>query len=161
MEKYMVRVTAIVALTFMWIIFSENLSFATAIMGVIFSIICINVSLRLLPLPKIGKINVFRLVILYPIYLIGQIYLTGFSAMKLILMGASTNIVITKTSITNNLLRMFLANAITLTPGTATLNIEEDELTILYLKLKNSEDEQDPGEAAKGGLEKFLIKIQR
>ena len=81
--------------------------------------------------------------------------------MKLILMGASTNVVVTKTSITNNFLRMLLANAITLTPGTATLNMEEDELTVLYLKLKNTEDEQDPGEAAKGGLERFLIKIQK
>jgi len=158
--KYAVHIVAIVTLSVTWIIFSENFSLVTAIIGVIFSVACIHISFRLLPLPAIGSINVFRLV-LYPFYLIGQIYLTGFSAMKLILMGASTNVVVTKTSITNNFLRMLLANAITLTPGTATLNMEEDELTVLYLKLKNTEDEQDPGEAAKGGLERFLIKIQK
>ena len=152
------RIVAIVAMTLTWIILSENLSIMTVIMGVVFAVACIEISLRLLPLPAVGKINVFRLLI-YPFYLIGQIYLAGFSTIKLILRGARIDVVLTKTAISNNFLRMLLANAITLTPGTATLNMEDDQLTILYLKEKKGAGSgDDPADKA---LENFLIKIQR
>ena len=99
---------------------------------------------------------------MYPFYLIGQIYLAGFSAIKLILSQPKVDIVQVKTSVTNEFLKVILANSITLIPGTVSLDLKDETITVLWLREKTSgpEDLDNAGELIKGDLEKMLLKTQ-
>ena len=92
--------------------------------------------MRLLPQTWITNVNLAKL-ILYPFYLIGQMYLACFSAMKFVITDVDIDVAQVKTRLKDGLLRTLLANSITLTPGTVLLDMKDDMLSILYLKEKS------------------------
>ena len=156
------RLYIILFLTVVWSILWEELSVPTVITGIVVSAGCVYFYKKYLPLSKISGVNFLRLA-MYPFFLIGQIYISGFHAIKLILSGAKVDIVEVKTKITNELLRVILANSITLTPGTVSLELNDDTITVLWLREKTS-DSQDLGNAdelIKGKLENKLLKAQK
>ena len=149
--------------TILWIIMTESLSPWSILAGFAFSVLCVIFCYKMLPFEKIADINLWRL-FLYSIYLIGQLYLAGLSAIRLVILGAKADIVEINTEIENDFLRVVLANSITITPGTLTLELQDDELTVLWLRKKTSggyEDHEDPDETIKGGLERMLRKAQK
>ena len=152
----------VLAFTIVWIILTESLSPLLILAGFVVSVGCVYFCSKMLPLEKISNVNYWRLFV-YVFYLIGQLYLAGMSAIKLIIIGAKVDIVEINTSIDNDLLRVFLANSITLTPGTLTLELFDDSLTVLWLREKASgyEDYGDADEIIKGGLERMLKKAQK
>ena len=145
--------------TIIWVILTENLSFWSIGTGHILSIICVYICGKLLRFERISNINYWRL-FLYVFYLIGQIYIAGIAAIKLIVKGAKTDIVVIYTEIDNDFLKVLLANSITLTPGTLTLELKDDRLTVLWLRSKTSgsQDTENADELIKGKLEKQLLK---
>ena len=163
----------ILLLTVVWIIFRENFSVFTVITGIISSACCVYFYRRLLPLLRIREplnaktkmarvqtVNPLRLV-LYPLYLITQVYLAGFSAIKLIFSDADAEIVEVKTRISDNFVRTILANSITLIPGSISLELKDDTITVLWLKSKSSDSRYAESAAMfiKRKLERFLIKF--
>lgn len=153
----------IMGLTVMWIILLEGFTVVNLALGIIISAGCIYICHRLLPLPKMIKnINLFRF-ILYPFYLTGQVYLAAFNAMKLIFTGANVSVIQIRTQISNSFLRTILANSITLTPGSVSLELNDTIITILWLKKKteNHQDAEKAGELIKQKLEKMLIKAEK
>lgn len=153
---------AIILLTGTWIILSEDFSIVTLVSGIVISIVCLIISTRLLPAQKIKNVKIFRLVF-YIFYLFGQIYLSAFKALKLILTGADVDIVNVKTQITNSFLQTILANSITLPPGTISLELNDNVITVLRLKKKTDDslDAMSAGESIKGRFEKMLLKMQK
>ena len=151
----------IILLTLVWVVLCEELSVPTVTTGVVVSAGCVYFCRRYLPLKVITGVNVLRLA-MYPFYLIGQIYLAGFDAIKLVVKGAKVDIVKVKTKITNDFLRVILANSITLTPGTVSLELNGESITVLWLRDKTSgpEDMDNAGELIKGKLERKLLKTQ-
>ena len=156
------RIYLIIILTLVWIILSEGYSIRILVMGILFSAGCVYYCYKFLPLNKITGVNVIRF-IMYPFYLIGQIYLAGIQAIKLILTDPKVDIVEIKTKITNDFLRVILANSITLTPGTVSLELQDERITVLWLREKtsNGKDIDNAGELIKGKLEKKLLKAQK
>ena len=152
----------ILILTIIWTILTENLTFWSIGTGHIISIICVYICGKLLRFDKISNINYWRL-FLYVFYLIGQIYIAGIAAIKLIIKGAKTDIVVIHTEIDNDFLKVLLANSITLTPGTLTLELKDDRLTVLWLRDKKSgsQDTENADELIKGKLEKQLLKASK
>jgi len=151
---------SILLLTLVWIVLRENFSVFEAGAGVVIGICCLYFCRRYLPFPKFGKINFF-LIFFYPFYLIFQIYLSGFNVIKLIFTDAQADIVEVKTKIKNDFARAVLANSITLIPGSISLELKEDVITVLWLKRK-SKDSRDAESAAmfiKRKLERILVKI--
>jgi multicomponent Na+:H+ antiporter subunit E len=63
-----------------------------------------------------------------------------------------------RTRIRSDLGRMVLANAITLTPGTITLDLNDDHLTVHWF-FCNTNHAKAAGEAVKGRIEKYLGKV--
>jgi multicomponent Na+:H+ antiporter subunit E len=131
--------------------------------GIVLSFGVIFICHRLLPLPKILKdINLFKIVF-YPFYLVVQVYLSAFNAIKLIFTGADASIIEVKTQLSNSFLKTILANSITLTPGSISLEIKDDAIILLWLKRKkeSQQDAQKAGESITRRLEKILLKAQR
>ena len=155
-------VYAVISLTGIWIIMSEIINVPTIIKGVTIGIGCVYIAYKFLPSYKINKIRLFRLS-LYPFFLIGQIYYSAFRVIKLIFSGANVDIVDIKTKLSNNFLQTILANSITIVPGSISLDIKNNTLTVLRLieKTNVSADPEIAGKMLKGKLEKMLLKIQR
>lgn len=95
-------------------------------------------------------------VLKYIFYLIFQIYAAGFSAMKKVLTGhIRVCIVDIETSLKKDFLISLLANSITLTPGTVTLDRNGSRLKIIWLS-DYDEDLDTRGKIIKGSFESIL-----
>ncbi len=73
-------------------------------------------------------------------------------------MPIKPGIVIIKTELKQDLAKMILANSITLTPGTFTLDIQEDKLLIHWINLKTDNEEEATKKIGKR-FEKYLSVI--
>jgi len=151
--------------TVVWIILTETFAIWSIAAGFVISIACAFFCHRLLYKAEITEsadVRLWRLAV-YAFYLIGQIYISGLFAIRLIVKGAKTDIVEINTDIENDFLRVMLANSITLTPGTLTLGLTGDRLTVLWLRDKSSgfDDSENADESIKGGLERMLRKAQK
>jgi len=151
-----------ILLTTIWLILVEKITLQLLAVGILVSAGSLYIYHRFLPFPKVTGISLFRLT-LYPFYLIGKLYLSAFSAMKLIVSGADVDVIEVKTKITNSFLQTMLANSITLTTGAISMELKDGIITVLLLKKKtnNHEETQKAGEAMVHKLENFLLKAQR
>jgi len=152
----------IILLTAIWIILRESVSILAVAAGLAISFCCVFFFHRFIPLPKSEPIRPFRLVI-YVFYLLGQIYIGGIAAIGIILFGARVDIVEMKTRIRSKVLRTILVNSITLVPGSVSLDLNEDTITVLWLtrKTDGAADIKKTGELLKGKLERMLFKVQK
>ena len=152
----------IIVLTIVWVILCEDISVMTVVTGTVVSAGCAFFYRKYLPFGTITGVSFLKLA-MYSFFLIGQIYIAGFQAIKLILTGAKVSIVEVKTKITNELLRVILANSITLTPGTVSMELKDDEITVLWLREKTSgpQDLDNADELIKGKLENKLLEAQK
>jgi multicomponent Na+:H+ antiporter subunit E len=151
----------IILLTIVWIILNERLTILTAVAGIVISVCCVGFCNWLLPFPELKTIKLFRLA-LYPFYLIGQMYLAAFNSIEMILKGADVVVIDIKTKISNHFLQTILANSITLTPCSISLDLKDDTITVIWLKgkTKASKDSKNEAEPIKDKLEKMLLKAE-
>ena len=157
----------LILLTFVWVILSEKLSLLTLTAGILISAVSVYYSHKYLPsssitVSSIMNVNFFRFAI-YTVFLIGQVYLAGLHAIKIIMTGEKVYIVEVKTKITNDFLKVILTNSITLTPGSVSLDLKDETITVLWLRGKKSGpgDLDNAGDLLIGKLEKKLLKAQR
>jgi len=152
----------VILLTAIWIVLRESFSIASVGAGVVVSVCCVMFSRRFIPLSKTENIRPFRLFV-YLFYLLGQIYIGGVTAIGAVLFGAHVEIVEIKTHIRNNVLRTVLVNSITLVPGSVSLGLKDDTITVLWLVSKKNgpPDIDNADELLKGKLERMLLKAQR
>ena len=152
----------VIVFTGIWIILTERVTLLSVAVGLAVSVLCIIFCRMFLPMERLKGIKFFRF-FLYIFYLIGQMYVAAVSTVRLVIKGARTEIVEVETGIKNEFLRVMLANSITLVPGSVTLDIKEDRLTVLLLTDKNADESslENAGELIKGGLERRLLKAQK
>lgn len=144
----------------MWIILRQSVSVADIIFGIGISILCMWYSQKFIPFSRIKGVNFFKLA-LYPLYLLGQIYIAGFYVIKMIFEGANTYITTVKTEIQNEELRVILADSITLTPGSVLLDLTGENITVVWLNSKNEHgQDMDADRLIKGSLEEKLLAAQ-
>jgi len=148
-------------LTVIWGVLRESFSLETVAVGVAVSLCCLLIMKRFLPLPEIPEIKPIRF-ILYLLFLIGKVYTAGLTAMKTILAGAQSEIVEVPTGISNICLKAILVNSITLVPGSVALDLENDKITVLWLKKAGADaTAENADEQIKGELERMLLKAQK
>jgi len=158
---YKNNIYSIAALILVWIVLRETFSLFTVIIGAVLSIACVYFYHKYLPLKRIKNVKFPRLAF-YVFYLIGQIYLAGFYVIKLIILGAKADVIELKTKVTNDSLKVLLADSITLTPGSILLDLENENITLLCLKEKNdTRDLEAMDNFLKGRLENQLLKVQK
>ena len=152
---------AAAALTFVWVILTESFEWSNIIIGAIVSAACLFFIAKLLPYSEISNVNFYKLAA-YPFYLIWQIYAAGFHVIKVIISGPRVDVVTVHTKIKEEALKIMLVDSITLTPGSILLDLNDDEITLLWLRDKSTP--LDPAVAdrlLKQKLERRLIKAQR
>jgi len=152
----------IIIFTVVWIVLMEELTLWSVGAGLAVSTLCAVFCRIFLPLDRIAGVNYFWFFV-YVIYLIGQVYVAAISAVKLVIKGAKSDIVVVDTAITNDFLRVMLANSITLVPGSVTLDMNDDKITILMLSEKDGgpQELKSATDRIKDVLEKRLIKAQK
>ena len=157
------NILIVLALTCVWIILTESLAPIAIGSGVAISVGCVFFVKKYLPLEKITGVN-FNNLATYPFFLLGQVLSGSIYVSKIIIFGAKTDIIDTETKLKNNALRIILADSVTLTPGSLVLETEEEKLTILWIRPKNSPDiehTENPGGQIMGTLENRLMKAQK
>lgn len=156
------NVFIVLALTCVWILLLESFSVATIVSGLIISAATLFFCKHALPMDKISNVRFYKLA-MYPLFLIGQVYMAGFHVIKLIFTGAKAEIIQVKTEIDSESLRIILVDSVTLTPGSVLIKLDGNEFTLLWLRGKGddalSDEERDY--AIKGRLEEWLIRAQK
>ena len=151
---------ALVALTLIWVVLMESISWYTVLSGLVLGIICLLFFRKFIPLERIGDVCFLKFAP-YPFYLIGQIYIQGFFVIKMILTGVRVDIVEAQTELKSDFLKAILMNSITLTPGSIPLELEGKTLTILNLASASDENADESLDNLRARLEKQLAKAQK
>jgi multicomponent Na+:H+ antiporter subunit E len=148
-------VFALALLTLVWSVLREDFTLPTVFTGLAIGGACIWFCHKFIPLPKTSGIRYSRLVIYY-FYLIFQVYLAGIGVIRLLITGAGVDIVRVNTRIGNVLLRTILVNSITLIPGSVSLELEGDLITVLWLTKRGA-----PPPSGLPPEQKLLVKLER
>lgn len=143
----------------MWCILAGNFHIGTVLAGLVCGSAVVFITHRFILLPEdrphraISPLNMLR----YVPYLIFSIYRAGFALIPKMLTGRCRfGVYRIGTALAGPLSRAVLANSITMTPGTMTVDEQDGALTVLWLQA----DTRDPGEAARriaGGFERILL----
>lgn len=160
MKKHFYRLGLFFVYGFLWITLNEDLSPMIFLTGGILGIFAVSFTENVLlysDYQNTYSANPFVMA-KYFFYLLYQIYFSGISAVRIILSGeVHPGIVMIETEIKGDFLKCLLANSITLTPGTVTLDVEENRLKVLWINCP-TKDPKEAGELIKGKLERELLK---
>lgn len=97
--------------------------------------------------------------LVYLIFLLGQMYLSSFAVLINILRGKiNPRVVHFRTRLHSDLGRVLLATSITLTPGTISLELQEDHLIVHWLDAKTIHSKY-AGILIKGKMETLLSRV--
>lgn len=143
-----------------WIILCEKISLEIVIFGIIFSLLVSYINSKVFTFMHLSNFYKFNKVVLYVKFiflLIKEIFIANIQVAMVVLnpkISISPCLVKFKTNLKDNLSKAILANSITLTPGTITVCIDEDEFTVHCLN-----EEYGKG-LTNSSFEKLLIKIE-
>lgn len=148
----------IIAFLAFWTVLAERVTISSTAFGLIIAILIyayVNKSYKgVKPIKSIKLIPVW---IIFLLQLIGEIVIANLQVAKIVLsknMDIAPEVVTYKTKLDSEILKTILANAITLTPGTMTVDIEGSLLKIHCLSPRYAEGLRD------NSFEKTLLKIQ-
>jgi multicomponent Na+:H+ antiporter subunit E len=146
--------------TFVWMIWSEAFGVSTFLEGMIVSCICFGLVDNFLLSANYGDIFWVKPLTLvkYLSVLFVSIIQSGIHAIHITLSGNMEICAVSfPTKATNPFHGMLIGSAITLTPGTVTLDYSGDTFTVIWIE-RPTEDPLEAGEIIKGNFEKVLSK---
>lgn len=141
MKKVRSYFNSILVFTLMWIVLNEKAGYIQIFTGIIISFIGIFFTDYFLLTGNYVQFYYINPIafIRYLIYLIYQIYKSGFSAIIKVIKGSyDVTIVDYETCLDDDISICMLANAITLTPGTVTIDKDGNKLKILLFQNQSS-----------------------
>lgn len=104
-------------------------------------------------LPRVHLLGVYIFVIIY------KMYVASFNVLFNVIRGdINPRVVHFRTRLKSDVARVLLANSITLTPGTITLNLDDDHLIVHWLAAETMHSKY-AGDLIKGEFERLLKKI--
>ncbi len=153
-------ITAVLVLTVVWGIWNESFSAGTLLQGAVFSVIVLVITNRFLlraPYHQWYHINVFT-IIKYVLVLVVEIFRSGVHAIYVTVTDRiNVGVVDLPTTISDRLIGVLVANAITLTPGTVTIDYNQQRFKVIWIDCTTT----NPDEAAeeiKGSFERVFTK---
>ena len=158
------KIVIALSLAFAWMLMMESFSLLIISSGILIGAGCVLISGYFLPINKIEGVN-FGKLITYPFFLLCQIFSSAVYVSRIIFKGAKIDIVKVDTNVKNDTIRIMLADSVTLTPGSVMLDIDEEKMTILWLRQKGSPNveelkEEEMAEKIMGKLERKLIQAE-
>ncbi|GAA0179356.1 hypothetical protein SH2C18_22420 [Clostridium sediminicola] len=163
MNKSLHIIGVLFGTTIFWIILNEEIRFTNIVVGIILSVIILSITNKFFlskPYNQTYKFNILFLIKFYS-YLVYKIFASGLQLVPIIIKGEENIAIIDiKTELKNDLYIGLLANAITLTPGTITVEKKEGNLKVLWINC-TTRDTKKAGEIIKGDFERLLLKASR
>lgn len=159
MQRVLNNVGFVLLLSVVWVILNESLELAVLLGGPVIAAVSLYVTNRLvLKSDYHSQYHIrFLSLLIYCMVLLKEIYVAGFHAMAKIVTGrVNVNIVEFDTRLTNDFHIALLANSITLTPGTVTMEKSGQHLKVIWIDAHTT----DPSEAAQeimGPFERLLL----
>ena len=147
-------------LLLLWCILSENFSIVAITTGMLFtSLTILIVHLLFSDNDDVKNYRIPpRLFVLYIVVLFYQIVKSGLQVSKAVIIGnCNPKVVHVRTSVHNHWFQCLIANSITLTPGTVTIDKTDHDLEVLWL-CPTTDDPQEMAEAICGPFERILKK---
>jgi multicomponent Na+:H+ antiporter subunit E len=146
-----------------WIAFTSSFATHELIIGALTSMIISYLSIRLFTCCTISILNPVKIfyMIWYLIVFIIALINSNLDVARRVLtpsLPINPGIVKFKTKLTTNYSKMVLANSITLTPGTLTIDIVDDTFYIHWIDVKTTDPEKAFTDIAEQ-FEKILLKI--
>ncbi len=150
-------------LMLVWIAFTSSFATHELIIGALTSMIISYLSIRLFTCCTISILNPVKIFYMawYLIVFIVALIQSNFDVARRVLtpsLPINPGIVKFKTKLTTNYSKMVLANSITLTPGTLTVDIVDDTFYIHWIDVKTTDPEKAFTDIAEQ-FEKILLKI--
>ncbi len=147
----------------MWLFITWSLSIEHLMVGVIVSLIVTLLTRELFPdeLVRLLQPVRFLLAILYIPYLVYYILLANLDVAYRVLnpdLPINPGIIKVKTSLKNEFAKTILANSVTLTPGTLTVDIDGDNFYVHWINV-SSNDPKVQKELILGRFERMLRRI--
>jgi multicomponent Na+:H+ antiporter subunit E len=163
MKKNIHLIGVIFGTTLFWVILNEKIEFLNIVLGIVISIVVLIITDRFIlkkPFSETYRFNIVFLVKFY-FYLIYKIFSSGFEILPIIIKGNENNVIVDiKTELDNELYIVLLANAITLTPGTITVENKGQNLKVLWIN-PTTEDSEEAGKIIKANFESLLMKASK
>ena len=151
--------SSVIVLTVVWCIWNESFAGRTVTEGAIFSAVAVFVTNRWLLKGSyfrqyaIGPFTVLR----YLLVVVVAIFRSGFDAIRVTLTGRlNVGIVDIPTEITDPFRAVLVANAITLTPGTVTIEHSPGSFKVVWIDCV-THDPEEAGEMIKGNFESTFL----
>ncbi len=162
-----IKTTNSILITFLflfalWLLFTFSLDPFSLLLGGIFSL-TIALFTHDLFVEKDEKIHRgiprFEFFLLYIFVVLWEIYLASFNVVyRVITMKINPGIIKIRTRLKSNFARALLANSITLTPGTVTVDLQKDYLYVHWLAVK-TQNSHKAARIIKGSYEAQLKRI--
>ncbi len=137
MDIKILQLKLFILLMGVWLIFSLSFTFSNVFLGAIFSLLVVVLSKGTLydDLGSFFTLPTFRLLFCHGLRLIWDMYYSGFCLLMTIIKGNADPIIFSIDLENNNLfITTLIANSITLTPGTITLDQRKSRLLVLSVK---------------------------
>lgn len=143
-----------------WILFSGNFAPASLMAGACFSfavaLLTYVIFIDEQEADRKGLLPRVHILLFYLIYIVFKMYLASFKVLYNVIRGnINPRVVHFRTKLKSDLARVILTNSITLTPGTITLNLDDDHLVVHWLDAKTTHSRY-AGDQIKGAMEKLL-----
>jgi multicomponent Na+:H+ antiporter subunit E len=141
-----------------WIVISGNIKAETLCIGIIISLLITSLNKELVYSNR--KLNLIKNIvqwIYYTIMLVKEILVSNFNVAKIVLspkLVISPQIVIINTKIKSDFHKTIFANSMTLTPGTLTISMDEDEIIVHCLR------DEFTKELTNSPFEKIILKVE-
>jgi len=161
MKRFIQNIQWIFIFLIVWIILFEKLNSVIAISGFITGYLSLFFTEKYLiggSYYKEYPISIFG-ILKYIVFLILEIYKAGISTIIKVFTGnINPGVVDIETDLAHDFSIIILANSITLTPGTVTLDKKDNKLKVLWLDME-TDNPEEAGKLIKKNLEKHLKSI--
>jgi multicomponent Na+:H+ antiporter subunit E len=141
-----------------YVILSESYTIYSILLGLVLSIIALQFTDRFLLGQPYHHLHGFRFFpfLRYLLFLLKEIYVAGFAMIFMIITHKiNPAIVEIETNLTEDYQRVILANSITLTPGTITVELTDNKLRVLWIN-KTSDNPDEIKKQIAASIEKKL-----
>lgn len=146
-----------------WLLFSDSFDPFHLIAGAVGAVLIAALTFDEFIAPHEASLRFFMprlpMLAVYLGYLVYALYVSSWKMLTAVITGhVNPRIVHFRTRLRSDLARMVLSNSITFTPGTITLDLNEDHLTVHWL-FSTTGHMKAAGDAVKGPLERLLHRV--
>jgi multicomponent Na+:H+ antiporter subunit E len=153
-----------VVLALVWVVLYGSVTVPIAAVGLVTAFLCVGMYRKTIIRSQKPDYSAIKL-LAYPFLILFQAYMSAILVIKLTFFEVKTELVEIKTELSSPFLRVLLANAITLSPGSVVLDVKGDRISVLWLRKKIDGPHTICAENANkllcGGMEKLLLKVQK